>query len=50
LNARLKDLQEARLVERTTEGYELTKLGRELFEFIEPLDAYSPADDRSLRR
>jgi DNA-binding HxlR family transcriptional regulator len=41
LNARLKDLQEARLVERTLEGYELTGLGRELFTLIEPLDAYS---------
>ncbi len=41
LNARLKDLQEARLVERTLEGYVLTELGRELFTLIEPLDAYS---------
>jgi DNA-binding HxlR family transcriptional regulator len=41
LNARLKDLQEARLVERTLDGYALTELGRELFALIEPLDAYS---------
>ncbi len=41
LNARLKDLQEARLVERTLEGYALTDLGRELFDLIEPLDEYS---------
>ncbi len=41
LNARLKDLQEARLVERTLDGYALTGLGRELFALIEPLDAYS---------
>ncbi len=41
LNARLKDLQEARLVERTLEGYALTTLGRDLFTLIEPLDAYS---------
>jgi DNA-binding HxlR family transcriptional regulator len=41
LNARLKDLQEAHLVERTLDGYELTELGRELFALIEPLDAFS---------
>lgn len=41
LSARLKDLQEARLVERTLKGYVLTDLGQELFALIEPLDAYS---------
>lgn len=41
LNARLKDLQEAHLVERSLDGYELTGLGRELFALIEPLDAYA---------
>ncbi|HUI71033.1 MAG TPA: hypothetical protein VL354_10980, partial [Spirochaetia bacterium] len=41
LNARLKDLQEARLVERTLDGDTLTGLGRELFTLIEPLDAFS---------
>ncbi len=41
LNARLKDLQEAKLVERTLDGYALTELGRELFDLIEPLDEYS---------
>jgi DNA-binding HxlR family transcriptional regulator len=41
LNARLKDLQEAKLAERTLDGYALTELGRELFTLIEPLDAYS---------
>jgi DNA-binding HxlR family transcriptional regulator len=41
LNARIKDLQEAGLVERTLNGYALTPLGRELFTLIEPLDAYS---------
>ena len=41
LNARIKDLQEARLVQRTLEGYTLTELGRELFTLLEPLDAYS---------
>ena len=41
LNARLKDLQEARLVERTLDGYALTPLGMELFPLIEPLDQWS---------
>ena len=41
LNARLRDLQEARLVERTLDGYALTALGRELFSLIEPLDLWS---------
>ena len=41
LNARLRDLQEARLVERTLDGYALTALGRELFALIEPLDLWS---------
>ena len=41
LSARLKDLQEAKLVERTLKGYVLTDLGKELFALIEPLDAYS---------
>jgi DNA-binding HxlR family transcriptional regulator len=41
LNARLKDLQEAKVVERTPDGYALTSLGRELFKLIEPLDLWS---------
>jgi DNA-binding HxlR family transcriptional regulator len=41
LSARLKDLQEAKIVERTLDGYALTGLGRELFALIEPLDAYA---------
>ncbi len=41
LNARLKDLQEAKVVERTLDGYALTPLGHELFRLIEPLDLWS---------
>jgi DNA-binding HxlR family transcriptional regulator len=41
LNARIKDLQEAKLVQRTIEGYALTELGDELFGLIEPLREYS---------
>jgi DNA-binding HxlR family transcriptional regulator len=50
LNARLKDLQEARLVERSLDGYELTELGRELFALIEPLDAYAQRWGKALPR
>jgi DNA-binding HxlR family transcriptional regulator len=41
LNTRIKDLTEARLVERTLEGYQLTPLGRSLFSLIEPLNKWS---------
>ena len=41
LNRRIKDLQEARLLERTIEGYKLTRLGDQLFALIEPLHDYS---------
>lgn len=37
LNSRIKDLQEAKLLERTLDGYELTELGGELFALLEPL-------------
>jgi DNA-binding HxlR family transcriptional regulator len=48
LNARLRDLQEAGLVERTLDGYALTALGRELFTLIEPLDLWSLEWGKSL--
>jgi DNA-binding HxlR family transcriptional regulator len=41
LNKRIKDLQEAKLVERTLAGYAVTDLGRELFILLEPLAAWS---------
>ena len=41
LNSRIKDLQEANLVMRTLDGYELTQLGKELFILLEPLDPWS---------
>jgi DNA-binding HxlR family transcriptional regulator len=41
LNTRLKDLQEAKLVRRTLEGYELTEEGRELYRLLAPLDPWS---------
>lgn len=41
LNKRLKDLQKAKLVVRTLDGYELTPLGRQLFVLLKPLDPWS---------
>jgi len=41
LNGRIKDLREAKLLERTIDGYKLTQLGEELFALIEPLEDYS---------
>ncbi|MCB2218283.1 MAG: helix-turn-helix transcriptional regulator [Desulfobulbaceae bacterium] len=37
LNRRLKDLREARLVERTLDGYQLTESGSALFRHLHPL-------------
>ena len=37
LNKRLKELTEARFIERTVDGYTLTKEGQELYLLIEPL-------------
>lgn len=41
LNARLKDLREAGLLESGDSGYHLTPLGRQLLERLEPLYRWS---------
>lgn len=41
LNKRLKELRDTLLIERTMEGYALTKQGVELFELIEPLGLWA---------
>ena len=41
LNARLKELREARLVELSKEGYAPTKLGRALFAHLSPLGGWA---------
>jgi DNA-binding HxlR family transcriptional regulator len=48
LNTRLRELREAGLVERTDEGYALTRLGRQLIEALAPLDAWSKRWGRTL--
>jgi len=41
LSTRIKDLAEAQLLERTLDGYQLTKMGRELFNIIQPFGPWS---------
>ncbi len=41
LNSRIKDLQEAKLVERTLDGYQLTEMGKGLYALLEPLYPWS---------
>ena len=41
LNDRLRELREARIIERADGGYRLTDLGRELLVALEPLDAWA---------
>jgi len=41
LNTRLKELRQARLVERTKDGYSATPLGIELYEMLAPLRNWS---------
>jgi len=48
LNTRLRDLTEAKLVERTLDGYALTESGRGLFALLQPLDPWSLAWAREL--
>jgi len=52
LNSRLKDLREAKLVDRSLDGYHLTNLGSELFSVMKPLAVWSVkwAEDISLDR
>lgn len=41
LNSRIKDLTEARIVERTLEGYQLTERGNELIKLLLPFGDWS---------
>lgn len=41
LNSRLKDLREARLVVHQGEGYQLTDLGWELYQLLEPFGGWA---------
>ena len=50
LNARLKELRDARLVEHGAEGYGLTAQGKELLEKILPLHAWADEWAKALAR
>jgi DNA-binding HxlR family transcriptional regulator len=50
LNARLRELREAGLVEAAGTGYELTATGASLGEALKPLQAWSESWARSWRR
>jgi DNA-binding HxlR family transcriptional regulator len=41
LNARLKDLREAKLVDRTLDGYHLTEIGKDLILLLKPIGDWS---------
>jgi len=41
LNSRLKELREAELIDRSLDGYILTPIGKELFNLLKPLGAWS---------
>jgi DNA-binding HxlR family transcriptional regulator len=41
LNVRLKELAHAGLIEKSSEGYQLTKMGKELFGLIKPLGSWA---------
>ena len=41
LNSRIKDLREAKIVERTLHGYQLSERGNNLVEIIRPLGKWS---------
>lgn len=49
LNTRLRELRDAALVERSDDGYALTRLGRELIDALAPLDAWSKRWGRATR-
>ena len=50
LNARLKELREARLVELGEEGYQLTSLGHGLYRAFEPISAWADGWARDLKK
>jgi DNA-binding HxlR family transcriptional regulator len=49
LNARLGELREAGIADRTPAGYSLTKEGRDLLEALTPLDGWARRWERRVR-
>jgi DNA-binding HxlR family transcriptional regulator len=50
LNTRLKELRDARLVELTHEGYQLTALGHGLYRAFEPISAWADGWTRDIKK
>jgi DNA-binding HxlR family transcriptional regulator len=48
LSTRLKELQSARLIENSPDGYRVTRRGRELYGMLEPMGRWSKAWAREL--
>lgn len=48
LNARLKELITMKMVEKTDTGYQLARLGKELFTLIQPLGTWAKKWARSI--
>ncbi|TAL38681.1 MAG: transcriptional regulator [Spirochaetes bacterium] len=49
LSTRIKDLIEAGVIERSLDGYQLTKTGRELFTILEPFQDWAIKWAKSLK-
>jgi DNA-binding HxlR family transcriptional regulator len=49
LNTRLRELRDARLVELTHEGYQLTALGHGLYRAFEPISAWADGWTKDLK-
>ncbi len=41
LSSRIKELRQAGLIEQTLEGYQLTEMGKTLFDILEPFQEWS---------
>jgi len=50
LNSRLKELRETKLIERTLSGYQLTPLGKRLFELLAPFKDWATAWSKELKK
>ncbi len=50
LNRRLKELVETFLIERTIDGYILTKKGEEVFQLLHPLESWAKEWAKSFKK
>lgn len=49
LNKRIRELRATAIVEKTSKGYSLTHLGKELFQLIQPLGDWSISWNKSIK-